>query len=212
MSMPVVALACCALYTFVGVGLRMALQVRRTGSTGYHGYGGAGRVERIAGLGCILSSGLVGLWAPLAAMAGVVEPIAALEEPLIQGAGLATCLVSIAAMFYAQVAMGDNWRVGVDPAERTELVIGGPYALMRNPIYTAWMGTFAGLVLLVPSWLSLTGAALLLLSMEVLVRGAEEPYLREAHGAAFVGYAARVGRFVPGIGRLDPPQGASGDA
>jgi protein-S-isoprenylcysteine O-methyltransferase Ste14 len=38
------------------------------------------------------------------------------------------------------------------------------------------------------------------------VRGAEEPYLLRVHGDAYRCYAARAGRFVPGIGRLTDEQ------
>ncbi len=38
--------------------------------------------------------------------------------------------------------------------------------------------------------------------MQVQVRAIEEPYLVRTHGAAYTGYAARTGRFLPGIGRL----------
>jgi protein-S-isoprenylcysteine O-methyltransferase Ste14 len=34
------------------------------------------------------------------------------------------------------------------------------------------------------------------------VRAVEEPYLLSVHGDAYATYAARVGRFVPGVGRL----------
>ena len=36
------------------------------------------------------------------------------------------------------------------------------------------------------------------------VRAVEEPHLLATHGRAYADYAARVGRFVPGIGRLRP--------
>jgi protein-S-isoprenylcysteine O-methyltransferase Ste14 len=212
MNMEIAALVCCGAYLLLGLGMRMALQLWRTGSTGFHGYGGAGRIETAAGLGCSFGTGTIGIGAPLMAMLDVAEPIGALEQPPIQALGLAIAVVGVAAMFYAQVAMGDSWRIGVEPEERTELVMDGPYALMRNPIYTAWLGTFAGITLMVPSWLAIFGAVVLLCSMELLVRRAEEPYLAQAHGAAFVSYAARVGRFVPGVGRLAAAERGHGDA
>lgn len=44
-------------------------------------------------------------------------------------------------------------------------------------------------------------------AIEVEVRRIEEPHLRELHGARFDAYAARVGRFLPGVGkvRIRPP-------
>jgi protein-S-isoprenylcysteine O-methyltransferase Ste14 len=44
--------------------------------------------------------------------------------------------------------------------------------------------------------------ALTLLGIEMQVRAVEEPYLKRIHGEAYLHYAKRVGRFVPGFGRL----------
>ena len=41
--------------------------------------------------------------------------------------------------------------------------------------------------------------------LEIQTRAVEEPYLRELHGKAYARYAARTGRFVPGVGRLQHP-------
>jgi protein-S-isoprenylcysteine O-methyltransferase Ste14 len=41
-----------------------------------------------------------------------------------------------------------------------------------------------------------------LAGLEIQVRLVEEPYLIRVHGDAYRTYAARTGRFVPGVGRL----------
>jgi protein-S-isoprenylcysteine O-methyltransferase Ste14 len=98
--------------------------------------------------------------------------------------------------------MGDSWRVGVDPAERTELVTDGPFALVRNPIFAAMIPFFAGIALLAPNALTIAGAVLLVAALELQIRFVEEPHLSRVHGQSYDDYAARVGRFVPGVGRL----------
>ena len=100
--------------------------------------------------------------------------------------------------------MGTSWRIGVDHEERTDLVTSGPFALVRNPIFAAMIPTGLGLVLMVPSWVAIAGFAGLVLALEIQVRVVEEPYLLQAHGERYAAYASRVGRFVPGVGRLDP--------
>jgi protein-S-isoprenylcysteine O-methyltransferase Ste14 len=62
--------------------------------------------------------------------------------------------------------------------------------------------TGVGLALMVPNLVSLIGAALLHVALQLQVRVVEEPYLREVHGTTYAGYAATTGRFLPGIGRL----------
>ncbi|WP_169786243.1 ArsR family transcriptional regulator [Streptomyces yerevanensis] len=44
--------------------------------------------------------------------------------------------------------------------------------------------------------------AALVIAIELQVRVVEEPYLRQAHGAAYLDYATAAGRFIPAIGRL----------
>lgn len=200
--MATLALVLYVIYLLLAFGLRTLIQLRRTGSTGFHGLGGRpGSAEWIAGVGFTVAL-LVGAAAPVLALLDVVEPIAALDTTAAHGAGLLFAVGGIGLTFYAQVAMGASWRIGVDPEERTQLVTGGPFALVRNPIFAAMLPTALGLTLLVPSWVAITGLLGLVVALELQVRVVEEPYLLQAHGRDYADYAAEVGRFVPGIGRL----------
>lgn len=135
-------------------------------------------------------------------LAGALDPVAALDGRAGHVAGTALALAGVGLTLYAQVAMGTSWRIGVDPGERTELVVDGPFALVRNPIFSAMLPTAAGLALMVPNSASLAGLAGLAVALELQVRVVEEPYLRRVHGRDYERYAARVGRFVPGLGRI----------
>ncbi|HSK49315.1 MAG TPA: isoprenylcysteine carboxylmethyltransferase family protein [Solirubrobacterales bacterium] len=200
--MATLALVLYALYLALAFGLRTLIQLRRTGSTGFHGLGGRpGSAEWLAGVGFTLAL-LLGAAAPVLALLGLVAPVGALDVAAVHAVGLVLALAGIGATFYAQVAMGTSWRIGVDEAERTELVTAGPFALVRNPIFAAMLPTGLGLTLLVPSWVAFAGFAGLAVALELQVRVVEEPYLHRAHGAAYARYAARVGRFFPGLGRL----------
>jgi protein-S-isoprenylcysteine O-methyltransferase Ste14 len=200
--MAVVALLAYGLYVSLAFGLRTLIQLRRTGSTGFKGIGGRpGSPEWIAGILFVLALA-VGLAAPVLALTGTAEPIAALDLTPVHVAGVALFAAGLGATFAAQVAMGASWRIGVDEGERTELVTDGPFALVRNPIFAAMLPTGLGLTLMVPSVVALAGLAALFVALELQVRVAEEPYLLRAHGAEYARYCARVGRFVPGIGRL----------
>jgi len=200
--MATVALALYVVYLMLAFGLRTLIQLRRTGSTGFHGLGGRpGSAEWTAGVG-FTAALLLGAAAPVLALLDVVEPISALDTGGLHLVGLLLALAGIGSTFYAQVAMGESWRIGVDPGERTQLVTSGPFALVRNPIFAAMLPTALGLTLLVPSWVALAGLAGLVAALELQVRVVEEPYLLQVHGDAYARYAARVGRFVPGVGRL----------
>jgi protein-S-isoprenylcysteine O-methyltransferase Ste14 len=199
--MTVLALILYAVYLTIAFGVRTAIQLRRTGSTGFHGVGGRpGSAEWLAGVGFVVAI-VLGAAAPVVARADLVEPIEALDTGVLHALGIALAVLGIAATFYAQVAMGTSWRIGVDESERTELVTSGPFGLVRNPIFSAMLPTALGLVLMVPSWVALVGLAGLAVALELQVRVVEEPYLLRAQGERYAEYAARVGRFIPGVGR-----------
>ncbi len=183
-------------------GVRIAVQLRRTGSTGVLGFApDATPLERFAGV--LFVAGLVaGAAAPLLALLGVLEPIAALDGAVGHAIGIVLGVAGVLLTFGAQLAMGDAWRIGVDPEERTELVTSGPFGLVRNPIYSAMIPTVLGLVLMVPNALAIAAFIALVIALELQVRLVEEPYLRQVHGDEYASYAARVGRFVPGLGLL----------
>jgi protein-S-isoprenylcysteine O-methyltransferase Ste14 len=101
--------------------------------------------------------------------------------------------------------MGDSLRIGVDPGERTALVTEGPFRWVRNPIYSAMLLYVVGVALMAPNVAGLVALVVLALGLDLHVRRVEEPYLVATHGAAYASYAARVGRFLPGVGRLAPP-------
>lgn len=92
--------------------------------------------------------------------------------------------------------------LGVEPAERTALVTGGLFAHVRNPVFTGMLAVTAGLVGMVPTALSVLALVCLFAAVQIQVRAVEESYLVATHGPAYRDYAARAGRFLPGIGRI----------
>lgn len=198
--MAVVALILYGISLALTFGVRIAVQLRRTGSTGVHGIPrDADPLERFAGALFVASLAMGGA-APVLALLGVLEPVPVLERTAVQVVGIALGIGGIGLTFGAQLAMGDAWRIGVDPEERTELVTDGPFGLVRNPIYSAMIPTVFGLVLMVPSALAIAAIVCLVTALELQVRLVEEPHLLRTHGAAYAAYASHVGRFVPGVG------------
>jgi protein-S-isoprenylcysteine O-methyltransferase Ste14 len=120
----------------------------------------------------------------------------------IQTAGIALAVLGIVLTVWAQLDMGDSWRVGVDESETTALVQTAMFGRVRNPIYTATLTFNFGIALLTPNFVTITGLILAVSALELQVRRVEEPYLLGKHGAAYRSYTARVGRFLPGVGLL----------
>lgn len=179
-------------------GLRTLQHFRRTGRTGW------ARISKQAGgparwgaaaFALSLVAGLAGL------VLAVIDTVAVAPLPVWVGLmGAVLAMAGLVVVLASQSAMGEAWRIGVNPTERTDLVTGGAFRWARNPIFTGMVITQFGVVVMVPAWL--TGLSLLLLigGIELQVRGVEEPYLTRMHGQQYKEYAARVGRFVPGIG------------
>jgi len=204
------ALPLIAVLAFYGLGFgwRTWVQLRRYGSSGIVLFrsGRPGQHLREA-LFVVLAVALLAE-AALAAVAprrlpGLVA-LAPAAAAVLRVTGTVMVLGATALMLAAQLDLGASWRVGIDEGARPGLVTGGLYRYSRNPIYVAMLAALLGFALLLPSWISLgllIGAGL---GIRRHVRD-EEAYLARTYGEEYRRYAARVGRFVPGVGRLRAP-------
>ncbi len=204
MTRSATALALYLVWFSIAFGLRTMLQLRRTGSSGFKGV--SGRVfsrEWTAGVLFVVAL-VLGVLAPVVDLIGWGGPILDTTAGRI---GLVTAVLGVVLTLAAQVSMGDSWRIGVDRAERTDLVTTGAFAVCRNPIFSAMVVTALGLTLLVGNALAFVGFAALMIALELQVRIVEEPYLSAVHPADYAAYAERVGRFVPAFGRIKNREG-----
>ncbi|MGV0653044.1 methyltransferase family protein [Mycolicibacterium thermoresistibile] len=196
---PATALVLFTVFALLGFGWRSWVQYRRTGSTGFRGLSGRfGSAEWFAGVGFVAALATAVL-APMLQAVGVVTPLT--DAGWLHGVGVVLAVAGIAATVYAQIDMGESWRIGVDQTETTTLVRGGVFGLVRNPIFTAMLIFGSGVALVTPNVIAVLGFALLLGSIQLQVRVVEEPYLAAVHGAEYREYLAEVGRFVPRVGR-----------
>jgi protein-S-isoprenylcysteine O-methyltransferase Ste14 len=179
-------------YLVVCMGIRTWLHRRATGQSGYLGISAApGSVAWLGGAGFALGV-LFLLVAPLVPFDPVVLPNRASDL-------FGTACVALGGLgtWWSQSAMGESWRIGVRESESTKLVTAGPYAYVRNPIFTCMLLATLGACVLLPNAIMLVGGALLFVAIELQVRRVEEPYLERVHGDAYRDYARRVGRFLP---------------
>lgn len=196
------ALILLGVFGAIAIGGRVAIQLRTTGETGVKPISGEfGSREWLAGVLFVLAI-VLAVAGPLLDAMDVSEPVGALEGEPGQAAGIGLYAGGLLTTVVSQLAMGASWRIGVDPGERTKLVTSGPFSVVRNPIYSGMIPAWIGLALLCPTPLSLASVATLIAALEMQTRLVEEPYLLRTHGDAYASYAARVGRFLPGVGRL----------
>ncbi|MDE0333166.1 MAG: isoprenylcysteine carboxylmethyltransferase family protein [Nitrospinae bacterium] len=182
------------------VGGRIALHYLATGDLGIRTVKRtAPKIAKCASV-LLLASFVATLVLTLLDAYGTVQPQVELGE-FVNAIGAAISLAGIALMVVSQYQMGAAWRFGVDQAEKTDLVTGGLYALVRNPIYTGVFLFCIGLLVLLPHILMLFFLATAWLSIELQVRFVEEPHLRGLHGADYEKYIHRTGRYFPRLPR-----------
>ena len=193
------ALVLLVAYLVITCGWRPFLQWRRTGDAGIRISRHTGAAEKTT-RALMVSGSVVGLRGVARVARGRSAPY-----PLtlvVRGLGLGILGAAAAITTRAQLDLGRSWRVGVDEAERTELVTNGTFSVVRNPIFSGVVLAVVGLGLSVPSPATWSAMLALLAGLELQVRAVEEPYLLRTHGDAYRAYARRTGRFAPGLGRL----------
>ena len=123
----------------------------------------------------------------------LVLDIAGLEW--VRWAGVACMGVSLVWVVFSQASMGAAWRMGVDTTTPTDLVISGPFALSRNPVYVGIRGTMFGQLLVVGTWpvLVIWVASELLVQLQVRF---EEVHMARLHAQRYAEYCTRVRRWL----------------
>ncbi len=91
-----------------------------------------------------------------------------------------------------------SWRFRARLDEGHELATGGPFAIVRHPIYLALDLLALGSALWVPTVLTWSACALMAIGSDLRGR-AEEKLLAQAFGDAYRDYCKRTSRFVPFI-------------
>ena len=122
-------------------------------------------------------------------------PIPWLERSWLRAIGLSLLIASLAWIILAQVQMGQSWRVGIDTANKTQLVQAGVFKISRNPIFLGIMVTLMGLLLVAPNAITLTIFVLAIGLINVQVR-LEEEHLKRMIGDDYVQYSQRVRRWI----------------
>lgn len=148
------------------------------------------------------------VWAP-AVVIWVAHPIAAafradppaalrplVDVGIVRWLCAAVVVVCFVATRRCWARMGKNWRMGIDPGERTQLVFDGPFAYVRHPIYalSAAMMLATTAALPTPAMMAAAAVHIGLLFWE---SAREERHLVAVHGPAYEQYRERVGRLLP---------------
>lgn len=151
-------------------------------------------------IGAAMGAAILSFFAILGARAAAGPEVLG-EWPAPQGvtfSGWLMVAVGWGITLVAQRNMDASWRIGIDDRP-TALVTRGLFGVVRNPVFSGMLLALVGLCLVAPSvWLlAVTLACAVLIRLQV---GGEERHLAALHGSAYLEYAAKVGRFIPGLG------------
>ena len=91
-----------------------------------------------------------------------------------------------------------SWRFRAQLDAGHQLATGGPFALVRHPIYAGLDLLAIGTAVWTPTPITWFAAGLMLLGSDLRAR-AEERLLREAFGETYASYCRKTARFVPGL-------------
>ena len=118
------------------------------------------------------------------------------DQPIIAWFAVGIAFLALWGTMICWRKMGKSWRMGIDPNEKTALIITGAYAYVRHPIYALSSLLMIASVIAVPSIIMIIVGAIHLICLQWEARR-EEQYLVRLHGADYGLYLTKVGRFMP---------------
>ena len=116
--------------------------------------------------------------------------------PWLRWIGFAIGLASLGLWTWTQVALDTLWSAQLQLRQEHHLVVTGPFARMRHPMYTAMCGWGLGLALVTASCIFALIALIVFMVFFTRVPK-EEQMMLEQFGDEYREYMSRTGRFLP---------------
>jgi protein-S-isoprenylcysteine O-methyltransferase Ste14 len=144
---------------------------------------------------------MIGLWIVLPILGGfgiegnwLMTPL--FNAPIAQWIAVAVAAIAWALTLECWRKMGKSWRIGIDPDEKTKLIVTGAYAYLRHPIYALssvlMLATAAAWP--TPSLIAIAIVHLIFLQFEAR---REEMHLIRMHGEIYADYCRKTRGFFP---------------
>ena len=109
-----------------------------------------------------------------------------------------SCIGGVGFCFWARAVLGRNWSGSVTLKENHELIVRGPYRLVRHPIYTGLLAMVIATVIQQGHIGGIIG--LILISVSLWIKSShEEEVMRKQFPDQYPAYRKRVKRIIPFI-------------
>ena len=115
---------------------------------------------------------------------------------IIDWVSVVLCVVGMLFSFWARATIGRNWSGIVTLKENHELIVRGPYAFVRHPIYTGFLAMFLATALLYGRLAGILAVLLVFVSFWIKLRDEEEIMLKQFPDQ-YPAYQQRVKRIIP---------------
>jgi protein-S-isoprenylcysteine O-methyltransferase Ste14 len=111
----------------------------------------------------------------------------------VQWLGLAVTICGCAFAIWARAYLGSNWSAMVTVKQNHELILRGPYGVVRHPMYSGFLLALAGTAIAVGEIRAFSGLGLAFITF-VIKSAAEERFMREEFSNEYARYSQRVRR------------------
>jgi protein-S-isoprenylcysteine O-methyltransferase Ste14 len=118
------------------------------------------------------------------------------QSAAVEWLGWALTAVGLGFAIWARLCIGSNWSGNVTIKEHHELIQGGPYRIVRHPIYTGFLLAFLGTAIVYGEVHGFIGFLLALLGFGLKLR-LEEAFMIQQFGNIYLDYKRRVKAVVP---------------
>ena len=114
--------------------------------------------------------------------------------------GAALTAAGLLFSIWARHHLGTNWSQAVTVKHDHELIVTGPYSIVRHPIYTGLLLAFIGSAIARAEWRGLFAVVLVLVALWRKLK-LEEKWMRTRFGDSYEAYSRQVAALVPHIRR-----------
>jgi protein-S-isoprenylcysteine O-methyltransferase Ste14 len=110
--------------------------------------------------------------------------------------GAAITIAGLLFAVWARAHLGRNWSSSVTIKQGHELIVTGPYSVVRNPIYTGILTGFLGMAIAIGQVRGFITVVLILFAYWTKLR-MEDRWMRSQFGEMYAEYARRTAALVP---------------